>query len=43
MIVFIGENGSGKMILLDMLVSLKKLDSGILELDNEVFIINDIC
>ncbi|EEN9515060.1 ABC transporter ATP-binding protein, partial [Listeria monocytogenes] len=42
MIVLTGENGSGKTTLLDMLASLKKPDSGTLELDNEVFTTNDI-
>ncbi|MBC2101590.1 ABC transporter ATP-binding protein [Listeria marthii] len=42
MIVLTGENGSGKTTLLDMLASLKKPDSGTLELDNELFTTNDI-
>ncbi|HAK1614564.1 TPA: ABC transporter ATP-binding protein, partial [Listeria monocytogenes] len=42
MIVLTGENGSGKTTLLDMLANLKKPDSGTLQLDNEVFIKNDI-
>ncbi|MBC1977312.1 ABC transporter ATP-binding protein [Listeria marthii] len=42
MIVLTGENGSGKTTLLDMLASLKKPNSGTLELDNELFTTNDI-
>ncbi|EAC5507590.1 ABC transporter ATP-binding protein [Listeria monocytogenes] len=42
MIVLSGENGSGKTTLLDMLANLKKPDSGTLQLDNEVFIKNEI-
>ncbi|MPR50343.1 ATP-binding cassette domain-containing protein [Listeria monocytogenes] len=42
MIVLTGENGSGKTTLLDMLANLKKPDSGTLQLDNEVFIKNEI-
>ncbi|EIZ6623193.1 ABC transporter ATP-binding protein [Listeria monocytogenes] len=42
MIVLIGENGGGKTTLLDMLANLKKPDSGTLQLDNEVFIKNEI-
>ncbi|MBF2587748.1 ABC transporter ATP-binding protein [Listeria marthii] len=42
MIVLTGENGSGKTTLLDMLANLKKPNSGTLQLDNEVFIENEI-